>query len=113
MLNIDKYRSGIVEAIKEFPVPVEDAICIVVDKDSYGDALNWLFSEYEPPLLENGYGLKPGDWIMVRGYVVDKWVKRQFAYYFEGVFYCAAFSTDPSSNVIVGWEQARLPEEGD
>ena len=28
---------------------------------------NWLNAEHkEPPLLKNGDGLKPGDWIMVR-----------------------------------------------
>lgn len=52
---------------------------------------NWLNAEHkepEPPLLENGDDLKPGDWIMVRDLDGDSWVKRQFMCYYRGKFVC-------------------------
>ena len=45
---------------------------------------NWLNKEHvesEPPLLENGDGLKPGDWIMVRDVDSQSFVRRQFLYF--------------------------------
>lgn len=79
--------------------------------------LKWLFSEYEPPLLENGDGLKIGDWIMVRDDDQDIWIKRRFCYFYKDHFYCA-WNTDlenleKKEVTCVGWIYARLPEEGE
>lgn len=64
------------------------------------------------PLLKNGDGLKPGDWIMVRTEGLCGWKKRKFMCYAEGRFFvldygesfkeCATYSR---------WKQARLPKE--
>lgn len=70
---------------------------------------NWLNAEHkepEPPLLENGDGLKPGDWIMVRDN--GTWSKRRFIGYFEGRFYA---KHPLYINAAASWEQARLPKE--
>lgn len=45
----------------------------------------WLNAEYvepEPPLLENGDGLKPGDLIMVRDKNSDVWKKKTVPLFF-------------------------------
>ena len=76
----------------------------------------WLNAEYEepePPLLENGDGLKPGDWIMVKNMNGAEWNKRQFAYYYNGNFHCDSSGWSLSRCEIDRWEQARLPEEGE
>lgn len=73
------------------------------------NVLQWLNAEHEEsPLLENGDGLKPGDWIMVRD--TDIWRKRQFIGYFDGQFYA---KNPLYNNSAAGWPQARLPEEGE
>ena len=74
---------------------------------------NWLFSEYEQPLLENGDKLKTGDWIMVRSSSCDNWFKRQFLYYYDGKFYCVMNGSTPKDKQIVCWSYARFPEEGE
>lgn len=77
---------------------------------------NWLNAEHEelePPLLKNGDGLKPGDWIMVRDFEENDWLKRQFVYYFKGTFFCSRKGYTPERCEIVCWYQARLPEEGE
>lgn len=79
----------------------------------------WLNAEHkesEPPLLENGDGLKPGDWIMVRKENSDEWSKRQFMCYFQSLN--RPFVTlEEMSSWYLGkhecWEQARLPMEGE
>ena len=78
--------------------------------------LKWLNAEHvepEPPLLENGDGLKPGDWIMVRDRDDQKWAKCTFICYLDGRFW-----TTPTEGpylldqlLISGWKQARLPME--
>lgn len=50
------------------------------------NSIYWLCAEYEPPLLKNGDGLKPGDWIMVRTEGLCGWKKRKFMCYAEGDF---------------------------
>ncbi len=87
MLNIDRYRNDLVKAINGSAMPIEETICVAADKDSYGEALSWLFSKYEPPLLENGDALKPGDWIMVKDDDDEPWTNVQFLAYIDGVFY--------------------------
>lgn len=77
----------------------------------------WLNAEHvepEPPLLENGDGLQPDDWIMVRDKDSEPWVKRRFLVYCNGLFYCVdgGFGINKSFYVY-GWRQARLPEDGE
>ena len=76
---------------------------------------NWLNAEHkEPPLLENGDGLKPGDWIMVRDGDGVSWRKRQFMCYFDNRFYCfKPHSQFKNECDCVMWVQARLPEDGE
>lgn len=82
----------------------------------------WLNAEHvepEPPLLENGDGLKPGDWIMVRDHNDDSWEKMMFVCYYNGLFFVVDDNTLRESRIrenganITGWEQARLPEDGE
>lgn len=68
----------------------------------------WLQQEYEPPLLENGDGLKAGEIIEV--FSGDGWSLREFLTYYNGLFWCISRS---STCGAVGWERARLPEEGE
>lgn len=78
------------------------------------ETIQWLFAEYEPPLLENGDGLKPGDWIMVRDGDGVSWRKRQFMCYFDNRFYCfKPHSQFKNECDCVMWLQARLPMEGE
>lgn len=77
----------------------------------------WLNAEHEePPPLENGDDLKPGDWIMVRDGDIFEWDKRQFMCYFDHHFYCVSGADsmeDRSFLRATGWQQARLPMEGE
>ena len=70
------------------------------------EVLDWLFSEYEPQLLENGDGLKPGDWIMVRDVDSQSFVRRQFLYFFDGKFICSAPNHAPLEGFGEPWVQA-------
>ena len=82
---------------------------------------NWLNAEHvkpEPPLLENGYGLKPGDWIMVRNdddSVI--WYKNRFVCYYNATFFVVDDIENDTFNKngtnITGWKYARLPEDGE
>ena len=125
MLNFDKYREEVEKrmgwAVREDsknPKPVH----LILKEIAFGEGLpymdgdelvDWLFEKYEPLLLEDGDGLKPGDWIMVRNSEVEEWKKRQFAYYFGCYFYCALQGRDPSHPEVKRWYQARLPEDGE
>lgn len=134
MLNVDKYRDELLEEMDNRREKVEgrcDDNCSGVEiyfrsiedvKRRHGggysalfsDDVKWLFSEYEPPLLENGDGLKPGDWIMVRDGDGVSWRKRQFMCYFDNRFYCfKPHSQFKNECDCVMWAQARLPEEGE
>lgn len=76
----------------------------------------WLNAEHvepEPPLLENGDGLKPGDLIMVRNFDHQSWLKRSFAYFYDERFYCAPNERDLEDGTLITWRQARLPMEGE
>ena len=86
----------------------------------------WLNAEHkepEPPLLENGDGLKVGDWIMVRDLDGDEWCKMVFAFYYNNLFFVLdnavlkkfnSFSSiDENGTGVTGWFQARLPMEGE
>ena len=79
---------------------------------------NWLNAEHEEPLLANGDGLKPGDWIMVRNSDEDKWSKEQFLFYYpysssDRNFACAYHDGVIGDGDYFTWKQARLPEEGE
>lgn len=79
------------------------------------DIENWLNTEHkEPPLLENGDGLQPDDWVMVRDKDSEPWLKRRFLVYRNGLFYCVdgGFGINKSF-FVYGWLQARLPMEGE
>lgn len=123
MLNVDKYREEIFEEIEiamkgSSPAPIVLAVSRVHNRhtgekcDFFEPELEWLFSEYEPPLLKNGDSLKPGDWIMVRDGDGVSWRKRQFMCYFNNHFYCfKPHSQFKNECDCVMWVQARLPEE--
>lgn len=118
MLNAEKYKDEILRtAMSDFTKkntysPYCYALGTVSKKTTTEEAVEWLLSEYEPPLLENGDGLKTGDWIMVSN---DKnvWKNRQFLYFWKDCFYAANVSTSPEQGEAVKWNYARLPEEGD
>lgn len=124
MLNVDKYREEIFEEIEiamkgSSPAPIVLAVSRVHNRhtgercDFFEPELEWLFSEYEPPLLKNGDGLKPGDWVMVRDCDGGCWAKRQFLFYYSGIFYCELVDSSIGDGEYVSWKQARLPEEGE
>ena len=127
MLNVDKYREEIFEEIEiamkgSSPAPIVLAVSRVHNRhtgekcDFFEPELEWLFSEYEPPLLKNGDGLKPGDWIMVKIFEDGEWVKRQFAFFHDGWFYYLRGGSNFAQLHLYGLlrsEQARLPEEGE
>lgn len=78
------------------------------------ESWKWLQQEYEPPLLENGDGLKVGDWIMVRLDEQDFWLKQQFCYFYKGRFYCIRNNNLEEQTVsCMGWSYARLLKEGE
>lgn len=76
---------------------------------------NWLNTEHveqEPPLLENGDNLKPGDWIMVRNNDYG-WEKLRFVCYHNNIFWTLYDNEDwfHIGSEIMPWAQARLPME--
>lgn len=79
--------------------------------------LQWLNAEYEepePPLLENGDGLKTGDWIMVKHYKHDTWKKRQFLCYWNGRFFATKGYWEATSfKDFNSYTIARLLEDGE
>lgn len=125
MLNFDKYREEVekrtgwaVRAGAKNPKPVHLILKeIVVGKClpcmNSDELVDWLFEEYEPPLLENGDGLKPGDWIMVRNNEDAVWENRQFLAYFDGWFYARIIVPDGWVEKIDRFRHARLPEDNE
>ena len=125
MLNFDKYREEVEKraawAVREGcknPKPAHLVLNeIIIGKClpymNGNELVDWLFEEYEPPLLENGDGLKPGDWIMVRDCDGERWGKRQFLFYYNGRFYCELANNSIGGGEYVPWKQARLPEDGE
>lgn len=121
MLNFDKYR----EKINKW-LDTEKPLCNLrhaLGKEACSnmlcwecreDTFKWLCKEYEPPLLENGDGLKPGDWILVRDFDDQNWDKRQFAFYYEDEFF-VAYGGYPISetSTYTRWKQARMLEENE
>ena len=125
MLNVDKYREEVEKraawAVREGcknPKPAHLVLkeiiigkCLPYMNDD--ELVDWLFEEYEPPLLKNGDGLKPGDWIMVRDNEDGVWENRQFLAYFDGWFYARKIVPDGWIEKIDRFRQARLPEDGE
>lgn len=126
MLNFDKYRDEImskgadaarldchIAALRGVgTVACAHNLCKMCMQASF----KWLFSEHEPPLLENGDGLKPGDWIMVRDDDGDDWEKMPFLCYQNGRFYCPLNAPEIPTDctfAVCDWKQARLPEDGE
>lgn len=132
MLNFDKYREDIREDIRNYPLMNIECYLAELRGELRGvekckrakceeclkNSLRWLFSEYEPPLLENGDGLKPGSWIMVSD---DDdsiiWYKNRFVCYYNATFFVVDDNGSDSFNEngtnITGWKYARLPEDGE
>lgn len=136
MLNVDKYREELLEEMKLKKEKLNDC-----ENDNYNgveiyfrsieavkrrhgggcsqffsDDVKWLFSEYKTPLLGNGDGLKPGDWIMVKIFEDGEWAKRQFAFFHDGWFYYLRGGSNFAQLHLYGLlrsEQARLPEDGE
>ena len=130
MLNFDKYREEVEKraawAVREGaknPKPAHLVLNeIIIGKGlpymKGNELVDWLFEEYEPPLLENGDGLKPGDSIMVRNSDEDKWSKEQFLFYYpysssDRNFACAYHDGVIGDGDYFTWKQARLPEDGE
>lgn len=115
MLNAEKYREEIFrEAKKETGgFPLACSVQNISNVVGYENTIKWLLSEYKPPWLKNGDDLKPGDWIMVRDRLSEPWLKKQFAYYYCGSFYCSATDYALSTGICFGWNYARLPEKGE
>lgn len=120
MTNAEKYVDEILNKVKwareaclcPFSYAVERISGI--SSNDPEKVLKWLFSEYEPTLLENGDKLKVGDWIMVRDDDHDGWTKRQFCYFYKGHFHCMRAGNVPEDTATCfGWAYARLPEEGE
>lgn len=127
MLNVDKYREELLKEIETRDYNENSSGLIYFDsieavKRKHGggsslyfsDDVKWLFTEYEPPLLENGDNLNPGDWIMVRDFDDSAWYHRQFMCYYKGLF-LTAYDDEGiiNTNTFIGWKQARLPMEGE
>lgn len=133
MLNVDRYRDELLKEMKFRKERLNDC-----ENDSYrgveiyfnsikevkkrhgggssvlyGDVVEWLFSEYEPPLLKDGNGLKPSDWIMVRDNDDSEWENRQFLAYFDGWFYARIVVPDGWVEKIDRFRHARLPEDNE
>lgn len=129
MQNVEKYLNAIKEELSKDACASKSCLVAKVRgggrkpdcdnrlcRDCEDASLDWLFSEYEPPLLENGDGLKPGDWIMVSDDKMD-WYNHSFVCYYNARFFVVGDVMSKSFNEngtnITGWKYARLPEEGE
>lgn len=118
MTNLEMHKDLILNLVhtkhKECLSPFGYAVASFCGSYDWEVMLKWLFSEYEPTLLENGDGLQPDDWVMVRDKDSEPWLKRRFLVYRNGLFYCVdgGFGINKSFYVY-GWRQARLPMEGE
>lgn len=100
-----------------FDKPCQEKNCCDCEFATVESVENWLNAEHvepEPPLLENGDGLKPGDWIMVRDNNEQNWVQATYLFYFNEMFYCVdGVRYIAEEGNFVNWLQARLLEEGE
>lgn len=121
MLNVDKYREEIMsDSVNKLQcyiaalrgvgtIPCTHNLCKMCMEKSF----EWLFSEYEPPRLENGNSLEPGDWIMVRDNDDYNWEKCQFLCYIDEEFYVRKKCNFNDCYLFLRRKQARLPEDGE
>lgn len=119
MLNVDKYREDIMS--KGADTNMLD--CYIAALRGIKDCGNcecdacmresfrWLFSEYEPPLLENGDGLNPGDWLEIEDDNDGRWYKGRFIGYLYGRFY-VKHEGDQHLFGVSSSVHARLLEDG-
>lgn len=97
MLNVDKYREEFLEVIEDdsaicyagrfLTILGADINCEISCGECYRSLLGMLFSEYQPPLLLDGYGLIAGDWLEVEDDNDGRWYKGRFIGYLDGRFY--------------------------
>lgn len=126
MLNVEKYLGVIKSEIDENACASKSCLIAKVRRngvkqdcdrttcrDCEDESIEWLFSDYKPQLLENGDCLKPGDWIMVKDPDNEVWVKKIFAYYYDGRFYCANDIALFKNGLLVNSTKARLTMEGE
>lgn len=119
MTNFEKYKDKILNLAEtmfsDHPNPIAFAILYFCGKNYLVEAVEWLFDEYKPKLLENAKDLNVGDWLMIRDDEKTGWAKRQFICYYDGLFWCLAEkeNMDDESVTIFGWKQARRLEEGE
>lgn len=127
MLNFDKYVNEIIEERKNH-TSLDCALLKIRIRHGEGgtclntpcgkcreESINWLCDECKPPLLQNGDGLKPGDWIMVRNKECEEWRKRRFMCFRRGMFITSDNSSIDlfSKGTHSDWEQARMPGDGE
>ena len=127
MLNVEKYLGAIKSEIDANACASKSCLIAKVRRngikqdcdrttcrDCEDESIEWLFSEYEPPLLENDDGLQPGDWIMVRNHESGLWNRRQFLCFYEHLFIAADDGYSPLvGGMFSSWKFARLPMEGE
>lgn len=94
--------------------------CLKCEFKDAGTIENWLNAEHkepEPPLLENGDRLQPGDWIMVRDDEESEWFKMPFVFYYNNLFFVvdnlSSSAIHENGINVTGWQQARLPMDGE
>ena len=90
--------------------------CIFSSMESIENWLNAEHVEPEPPLLENGDGLKPGGEILVKNSNYANWEREKFLCYLDGLFF-TTYNLDlpysPEEFRAACWRYARLPEDGE
>lgn len=126
MLNVEKYLGVIKSEIDENACASKSCLIAKVRRDGVkqdcdrttcrdceDESIEWLFREFEPELLKNGDGLKPGDWIMVSLHGKE-FTKRQFLFFHDDMFYTTV------NDAVLGcfgdymaWDYAHLPEDGE
>ena len=119
MKNIDKYRDEINRWLEtEKPLcnlryALEKAKCPdMLCQECREDTFKWLCKEYEPPLLKNGDGLKPGDWLEIEDDNDGRWYKGRFIGYLDGRFY-VKHEGDQHLFGVSSSVHARLLEDGE
>ena len=127
MLNFDKYVNEIIEERKNHTSLDCALLKIRMRHGEVGtclnipcsrcreESINWLCDECKASLLQNGDGLKPGDWIMVRQDFGEEWLRVKFAFFDNDFFYAISenASFDRDTMILYRWQQARLPEDGE
>lgn len=128
MLNVEKYLTAIKEEIAKDACASKACLIAKVRggerpdcndrtcRDCSDESLGWLFSEYEPQLLKNGDGLKPGGEILVKNSNYANWEREKFLCYLDGLFF-TTYNLDlpysPEEFRAACWRYARLPEDGE